>query len=128
MFLFLRNTNTLTLILLLISFDGLKAQAPNWNAYKDNPSKLRAIFDYGRSCIHKQQYDEAISTFSTGLQIARQASLDSFIATNMLYLGRSYQYKSVFDSVKYYLTKAQTIDDERHYVALQAAVQVQTFP
>ena len=117
----------LSIALLLLLFLDVSAQQPDWNQYADVKERLSAIRKYGMDLIKKQQYDQALNTFSTGLKISQQASLDSFTAANYSLLGTSYRYKNRFDSAFYYLDKAGKIAGQKKYIGLQAYILLESY-
>src|SRR5664279_4326180 len=106
----------LSIALLLLLFLRVSAQQPDWNHYADVKERLSAIRKYGMDLIKKQQYDQALNTFSTGLKISQQAALDSFTAANLALLGTTYRYKTHFDSAFYFYGKAGKIAAEKKYI------------
>jgi two-component system sensor histidine kinase UhpB len=117
----------ITISMLFISLFELKAQAPDFNQYPDPKARLNAIYKYGRECIIKQKFDEAVHVFGTGVAIAQQFSLDSFAAGNLLYTATTYRYKSIYDSALYYLQQAQKIADRNNYLTLRAGINLEFF-
>ena len=105
----------------------LAAQQPDWNHYADVKERLLAIQKYGRDLVKKQQYDQAINTFDTGLKISQQASLDSFTASNLALLGTAYRYKARYDSAFYYYNKSGKIASEKNYISILAFIQIESF-
>ena len=113
--------------LLLCIFSGAFAQQPDWNQYADINQKLSAIRKYGMDLVKKQQYDQAVLAFSTGLKIAQQASLDSFTAANLSLLGTAYRYKANNDSAFYYYAQSGKIAAEKKYISIQAFIQIESY-
>jgi two-component system, NarL family, sensor histidine kinase UhpB len=123
----MRMIKYLSVALLLVTFLRLSAQQPDWNQYPDVKQKLYAIRKYGMDLVKKQQYDQAIIAFGTGLRISQQASLDSFAAANYSLLGTTYRYKTRYDSAFYYLDKAGKIAVQNKYIGLQASILIESF-
>jgi len=117
----------LRIVILLLLFFNAPAQQPDWNQYTQVKERLAAIRQYGTELIKKQQYDQAIRVFNTGFEISRRASLDSLAAANLILLGRVYRYKVRYDSAFFYLRKANEIAVEKKYIALQAAIQIESY-
>lgn len=117
----------LSSVLLLLMALSISAQQPNWDRYPDNNQRLAAIRKYGLDLIRKQQFDQAVITFSTGLKIAQQTRLDSFTAANLSLLGIAYRYKARYDSAFYYFARAGKIADEKKYISIQAYIQIESY-
>jgi two-component system, NarL family, sensor histidine kinase UhpB len=113
-------------LLLLIFFRG-SAQQPDWNQYPDMDQRLAAIRKYGMDLIKKQQYDQAVTVFSTGLQISRKASMDSFTAANLTLLGTTHRYKAQYDSAFYFYAQAEKIATEKKYISIRAFIQIESY-
>jgi two-component system sensor histidine kinase UhpB len=123
----LRMIKCLSIVLLLFSALPLFAQQPNWDQYPDITQRLTAIRKYGMDLVKKQQYDQAVTTFSTGLKMAQQARLDSFTAANFSLLGTAYRYKARYDSAFYYYAQAGKIAAEKKYIPIQAFIQIESY-
>ncbi|MBS1596672.1 MAG: tetratricopeptide repeat protein [Bacteroidetes bacterium] len=117
----------LNTVMLFIFLTGLKAQIPDWSNYKDIKEQLTAMNKYGRTCIIKQQYDQALDVFKSAALVAQQSSLDSFRARCLLNTGLTYRYKSVFDSAIIYFNQALKVAESKNYFDVQAAVQLEFF-
>ena len=116
----------LAIVLLGMTLD-LAAQEPDWNTYKSVPERLGAMQQYGRECIKKQQFDQAIAVINKALGMAGPASLDSFSSSSLILLAGSYRYKSMFDSSLYFLQRAKEIADKKKYSTLQAVIQIESY-
>jgi two-component system sensor histidine kinase UhpB len=115
------------IILYLIMSFCASAQQPDWSRYPDGKDRLNAIRNYGRDLIKKQQYDQAVKVFKTGLDISRKESLDSFTCANLTLLGTAYRYKARYDSAFYYYDLAEKIAVAKKYVVLRAFIQIESF-
>ena len=115
------------LIIFCCVFFKINAQQVDWSKYADRKERIIAIQKYGTELVKKQQFDQAIAVFKTGLSNSQQAALDSFSCSNLLYLASSYRYKSKFDSALYYLKNAKQIAYPKNYVILQALIQIETY-
>ena len=122
-----KNSVLLLVIVLLGMAFTVAAQEPDWNAYKTLPERLVAMQQYGRDCIKKQQFDQAIAVVNKGLGMSQQASLDSFSGSNLILLAGGYRYKSMFDSSLYFLQRAKEIADRKKYSILQAMIQIESY-
>jgi two-component system sensor histidine kinase UhpB len=114
------------LLLLTVTYAGF-AQETDWNKLPAGKERLTALQKYGTDCIKKQQFDAAVATFTTGLTLSRQAAMDSFSCSNLLYLSTAYRYKAKFDSALQLLHEAQVIADKKNYTILQALVQIESY-
>jgi two-component system, NarL family, sensor histidine kinase UhpB len=114
------------LYLMLLSVHT-SAQQPDWSQYADSKERLNAIRNYGRDLIKKQQYDQAVTVFKTGLDISRKESLDSFTCASLTLLGTAYRYKGRYDSAFYFYDLAEKIAVAKKYIVLQAFIQIESY-
>lgn len=105
----------------------INAQIPGWNQYHGPSAKLAAINDYGNTCLKNQKFEEASRVFKAGFTIARQASLDSLAIANLYLLGKSYRYRSMYDSAFYYLRKGDEMMQGREFIKLRTDILLELF-
>lgn len=82
---------------------------------------------YGRSLIIKQQFDDALKVFQSGVVAAEQSSLDTFTSRFLLNAGLACRYKSQLDSAFDYYRRALKIASAHNYYDIQAAVNLEIF-
>ena len=89
--------------------------------------KLNTLYAYGKDCIKKQKFEEAATAFREGYQKAEQSSLDSFALANLYMLGKTFRYRSLYDSAFYYLRKADNRADDLKNKTLKTDIQLELF-